>query len=103
MVLMILVVIRISVEGGATSKISKARFGECRLTITPPEFWERPREKNFQKKKMAGEDPPDPLVVDVHILLAVSLIDLARLACFDVSLDGSTHTSPVHHGSHRLF
>jgi hypothetical protein len=35
--------------------------------------------------------------------LAVSLIDLARLASFDVSPDGSTYTLPVHHGSHHLF
>jgi hypothetical protein len=45
MVLTILVVIQIIVEGGATSKIGKARFGKCHLTITPP------GEKNFQKKK----------------------------------------------------
>jgi hypothetical protein len=39
----------------------------------------------------------------VSILLAVSLIDLARLASFDISLDGSMHTFPVHHGSHCFF
>ena len=47
-----------------TSKIGEARFGKCRLTITPPEIFEGPREKNFQKKKkLAGEDPPDPLLM----------------------------------------
>jgi hypothetical protein len=51
-----LAVIRISVEGGATSKIGKARFGKCRLTITPPE------EEFSEKKKLAGEDPLDPLI-----------------------------------------
>jgi hypothetical protein len=39
----------------------------------------------------------------VSILLAVSLIDLARLAGFDVSPDGSMHTFPVHHRSHCFF
>jgi hypothetical protein len=39
----------------------------------------------------------------MFILLAVSLIYLARSASFDVSPDGSTHTFPVYHGSHRLF
>jgi hypothetical protein len=34
--------------------------------------------------------------------LAVSLIDLARSARFDVFPDGSTHTFPVHHRSHSL-
>jgi hypothetical protein len=64
MVSTISAVIRISVEGGATSKIGEARFGKCRLTITPPEIFEGPREKNFQKKKkLAGEDPPDPLLM----------------------------------------
>jgi hypothetical protein len=61
MVSTILAVIRISIEGGATSKIGEARFGKCRLTITPP------GEKNFQKKKLAGEDPLDPLIVDQKI------------------------------------
>jgi hypothetical protein len=39
----------------------------------------------------------------VSILLATSLIDLARLAGFDVFPDGSTHTFPVYHGSHHFF
>jgi hypothetical protein len=46
-------VIRISIEGGVTSKIGKARFGKCRLTITPP------GEKNFQKK-IGGRGPTGP-------------------------------------------
>jgi hypothetical protein len=62
MVLTISAVIRISVEGGATSKLGKARFGKCRLTITPPEFIKGVRERRiFRKKKLAGEDPLDPL------------------------------------------
>jgi hypothetical protein len=54
MVLTILAVIRISVEVDPTSKIGKARFGKCRLTITPP------GEKNFQKKKIGGRGPTGP-------------------------------------------
>ncbi len=62
MVSTILAVIRISVEGGATSKIGKARFGKCRLIITPPEFIKWVRERRiFRRKKLAGEDPLDPL------------------------------------------
>ncbi len=67
MVLTISAVIRISVEGGATSKIGEARFWEHGLTRSPPEFskfWKRFSRKNFKKKKkMAGEDPLDPLVI----------------------------------------
>jgi hypothetical protein len=51
MVSTILVVIRISVEGGATSKIGEARFGKCRLTITPPEFIKGVHEKRIFRKK----------------------------------------------------
>jgi hypothetical protein len=47
-------VIRISVEGGATSKIGEARFGKCRLTITPPE------EEFSEKKKISGRGPTGP-------------------------------------------
>jgi hypothetical protein len=54
--------IAIALRRGAKSKIGEARFGKCRLTITPP------REKNFQKKKLAGEDPPDPLIQKLGIL-----------------------------------
>jgi hypothetical protein len=61
MVSTISAVIRISVEGGATSKIGEARFGKCRLTITPPEIFEGLREKNFQKKKeIGGRGPTGP-------------------------------------------
>jgi hypothetical protein len=67
MVSTILAVIRISVEGGATSKIGEARFWEHGLTRSPPKFskfWKRFSCQNFQKmKKMAGEDPLDPLAL----------------------------------------
>jgi hypothetical protein len=59
MVSTISAVIRISVEGGETSKIGEARFGKCRLTITPPEFL-KVRERRIFRKKMVGEDPLDP-------------------------------------------
>jgi hypothetical protein len=51
MVLTTLAVIRISVEGGATSKIGEARFGKCRLTITPPEFIKGVHERRIFRKK----------------------------------------------------
>jgi hypothetical protein len=78
MVSTILAVIRISVEGGATSKIGKARFGKCRLTITSPEFCKGPREKNFQKKKIGGRGPTGPPTM-VHLFgskLEVVMISL---------------------------
>ncbi len=72
MVSTILAVIRISVEGGTTSKIGEARFLERGLTRSPPEFskfWKRFSRQNFQKKKkMAGEDPLDPLVIYLVLL-----------------------------------
>jgi hypothetical protein len=37
------------------------------------------------------------------ILLAVSPINLARSARFDITLDGMAHNIPVHHGSNCLF
>jgi hypothetical protein len=43
--------IAMALRRGAKSKIGEARFGKCRLTMTPPEFIGGPREKNFQKKK----------------------------------------------------
>jgi hypothetical protein len=64
MVSTILAVIWISIEGGTTSKINKARFWERGLTRSPPKFLERFSHQNFQKKKkMAGEDPLDPLLL----------------------------------------
>jgi hypothetical protein len=51
MVSTILAVIRISVERGATSKIGKARFGKCHLTITPPEFLKVRERRIFRRKK----------------------------------------------------
>jgi hypothetical protein len=54
MVSTISAVIRISVEGGATSKIGEVRFGKCRLTITPPE------EEFSEKKKISRRGPTGP-------------------------------------------
>jgi hypothetical protein len=51
MVSMITAVIGISVEGGATSKISEARFRKCRLTITPPEFLKVHKRRIFRRKQ----------------------------------------------------
>jgi hypothetical protein len=62
MVSTISAVIRISVEGGATSKIGEARFGKCCLTITPPKILKVRKRRIFRKKKLAGEGPLDPLV-----------------------------------------
>ncbi len=65
MVSTISAVIWISVEGGATSKIGKARFWERGLTRSPPEFskfWTRFSRQNFQKKKKnGGRGPTGPL------------------------------------------
>jgi hypothetical protein len=61
MVTTILAVIRISVEGGARSKIGEARFWERGLTRSPPEFskfWKRFSRQNFQKKKKNGGRGP---------------------------------------------
>ena len=57
-----LVMIAMALRGGAKSKIGKARFGKCRLTITPPEFLKVHERRIFREKKMAGEDPLDPLI-----------------------------------------
>jgi hypothetical protein len=51
MVSTILAVIRISVEGGAKSKIGEARFGKFCLTITPPEFLKVRERRIFRRKK----------------------------------------------------
>ncbi len=59
------------VEGGAKSKISEARFGKCRLTITPPEFSKVRERRIFRKKKLAGEDPLDPLSLSTASLQTV--------------------------------
>ncbi len=62
-----MVMIAMVLRRGAKSKIGEARFGKCRLTITPPEFIKGVRERRiFRKKKLAGEDPPDPLMVVFH-------------------------------------
>jgi hypothetical protein len=53
--------IAMALRGGAKSKIGKARFGKCRLTITPPEFLKVREKRIFRKKKLAGENPLDPL------------------------------------------
>jgi hypothetical protein len=51
MVSTILAVIRISVEGGATSKIGEARFWERGLTRSPPEFSKFWKSRIFRKRK----------------------------------------------------
>jgi hypothetical protein len=40
-------------------------LGKCRLTITPPEFIKGVCKRRIfrRKKKLAGEDPPDPLLM----------------------------------------
>ncbi len=54
--------IAMALRRGVKSKIGEARFGKCHLTITPPEFIKGVRERRiFRRKKLAGEDPPDPL------------------------------------------
>jgi hypothetical protein len=40
-----------ALRGGAKSKIGEARFGKCRLTITPPEFSKVRERRIFRKKK----------------------------------------------------
>jgi hypothetical protein len=45
-----LVMIAMALRGGAKSKISEARFGKCRLTITPPEFLKVRERRIFRKK-----------------------------------------------------
>jgi len=44
----------------------------------------------------------DQLWWNMSILLAVSLIHLARSARFDIFSDGMSHTFPIHHGSQRF-
>ena len=39
---------------------------------------------------------------NMSVLLAVSLIHLARSARFDIFSDGMLHTFPIHHGSQRF-
>ena len=59
-----MVMIAMALRRGAKSKFGKARFGKCRLTVTPPEFIKGVRERRiFRKKKLAGEDPLDPLML----------------------------------------
>jgi hypothetical protein len=57
-----LVMIVMALRRGAKSIIGEARFGKCRLTITPPEFI-----KGEKKINLAGEDPPDPLLVPLGV------------------------------------
>jgi hypothetical protein len=52
--------IAMALRGGAKSKTGKARFGKCRLTITPPEFSKVRKRRIFRRKKLAGEDLLDP-------------------------------------------
>jgi hypothetical protein len=57
----------IGVEGGTKSEIGDARFLMCGLTRSPPEFWKFFEliflPDFFEKKKLAGEDLLDPLVL----------------------------------------
>jgi hypothetical protein len=43
--------IAMALRRGAKSKIGKARFGKCRLTITPPEFIKGVRERRIFRRK----------------------------------------------------
>jgi hypothetical protein len=53
--------IAMALSRGAKSKIGEARFGKCRLTITPPEFIKGVRERRiFRKKKIGGRGPTGP-------------------------------------------
>jgi hypothetical protein len=57
--------IAMALRRGAKSKISEARFGKCRLTITPPEFIKGVRERRiFRKKKIGGRGPTGPPSAD---------------------------------------
>jgi hypothetical protein len=51
--------IAMALRGGAKSKIGEARFGKCRLTITPPEF-SKVRERRIFRKKNGGRGPTGP-------------------------------------------
>jgi hypothetical protein len=42
--------IAMALRRGAKSKISKARFGKCHLTITPPEFINFQETKNWRER-----------------------------------------------------
>jgi hypothetical protein len=54
--------IAMALRGGAKSKIGKARFGKVPSDHNTTRIFKGLQEKNFQKKKkMAGEDPLDPL------------------------------------------
>jgi hypothetical protein len=52
--------IAMALRRGAKSKIGKARFGKCRLTITPPEFIKGVRERRIFRKKNGGRGPTGP-------------------------------------------
>ncbi len=67
-----MVMIAMALRGGAKSKIGKARFGKCRLTITPPEFSKVCEGRIFRKKKLAGEDPLDPLPQATSMTMAAA-------------------------------
>ncbi len=55
-----MVMIAMALRGGAKSKIGKARFGKCRLTITPPEFLKVRERRIFRRKKIGGRGPTGP-------------------------------------------
>jgi hypothetical protein len=62
---------------GAKSKIGEARFGKCRLTITPPEFIKGVRERRIFRKKKWRERPPissRSLLLDPTLVFSVSIV-----------------------------
>jgi hypothetical protein len=42
--------IAMALRRGAKSKIGEARFGKCRLTITPPEFIKFKKKQNWRER-----------------------------------------------------
>jgi hypothetical protein len=51
--------IAMTLRGGAKSKIGKAQFGKCHLTITP-EFLKVRERRIFRKEKNGGRGPTGP-------------------------------------------
>jgi hypothetical protein len=62
--------IAMALRRGAKSKIGEARFGKCRLTITPPEFIKGVHERRiFRRKKIGGRGPTGPPIHDTWFFL----------------------------------
>ncbi len=55
-----MVMIAMALRKGAKSIIGEARFGKCRLTITPPEFIKGVRKRRIFRKKIGGRGPTGP-------------------------------------------